>query len=151
MARRSTIKPAGSPRAGSAGDSSSNEQNVDRRAGMLTNKEHRAQGVVSTEVLGAYARALGGVPVFAFLLSLYVLTECVRVASSIWLSVWTSDDNGCSSGSKADDLLGFVRERAGELGQVVGRRHTPMFYLGVFCAISVSQVLHLSHACTNAL
>jgi hypothetical protein len=138
--------PAGSKRApGSLGgkrDVGANEPTAQalRQDGQLTKTEHRASGVVSGEVLSAYARAVGGVPIFAFLLSLYVATECVRVASSVWLSVWTSDGGQSSSagGGAHDVLLGFWRDVASG-AHVVGRRHTPMFYLGVYCAISIGQ------------
>lgn len=85
-------------------------------AGRLTKSEERAQGVVSMEVIGAYARALGGVPVFVVLITLYVIIEAVRVAGTVWLSVWTA---------------------ASDSGSAV---HTAIFYLAIFCAISFLQV-----------
>ena len=107
---------------------------------------------MSTEVLSAYARAVGGIPVFAGLLLLYILTELVRVSSSVWLSIWTEGggDNGghggCGGSSgdgAAEGLLGHWRSGPGVASveqHKVGSSRSPMFFLGVFCAISFTQV-----------
>lgn len=107
------------------------------------------QGVVSAEVLAAYARAVGGVPVFAGLLLLYVLTELVRVSSSVWLSIWTegggdANAHGGDGGEGGGGSGLFAHWRDGgvmaSVQQSVGGSRSPMFFLGVFCAISLTQV-----------
>ena len=111
-----------------------------RNSGALTSKETRAHGVVSGDVLMAYARALGGLAVFAQLIALYVLIEAVRVSASVWLSVWTaSGDDAADERSGMQRLLSMLRAEHVQ-GTVVGRSHSPMFFLSIFCAISVFQV-----------
>jgi hypothetical protein len=129
---------AGERRNGAA-DQHADGERAEYESGRLTELEQRASGIVSRAVLGAYARAAGGAPVFASLLALYVLTEGVRVASSVWLSVWTSDGDSPGARGAHELLLGFWRDA--ESGhRVVGRHRTPMFYLGVYCAICFGQV-----------
>jgi hypothetical protein len=108
----------------------------------LTRQEARAQGVVSTDVLLAYARALGGVPVLLQLVLLYVLIEFARVGASVWLSVWTEH-----SGSQSETAGRRVLESVADLftgrhhtAHPLGQPHTTTFYLAIFCAISGAQV-----------
>lgn len=96
--------------------------------------------MVSRKVLSAYARALGGVPVFASLIAIYVLTEIVRVGSSVWLSVWTSTSGAQGPHEVVEALLGHLQEGAKAVAAGrVGAPHTPLFYLGVYCAICFTQ------------
>lgn len=67
------------------------------RKSVLVRKEERETGVVSWKVLTRYTSALGGLWVVAILFACYTLTEALRISSSTWLSVWTSQDSTAAS------------------------------------------------------
>ena len=53
------------------------------------------QGAVGAEVFLAYIRAMGGMFWFSLLASGYIGVEAIRIATTVWLSVWTgSTDTG---------------------------------------------------------
>ncbi|RHN65540.1 putative xenobiotic-transporting ATPase [Medicago truncatula] len=64
---------------------------------VLVKQEERETGVVSWKVLMRYTSALGGIWVVSILLACYTLTEALRISSSTWLSVWTSQDSTAAS------------------------------------------------------
>ncbi|WJX30575.1 Multidrug resistance-associated protein 9 [Trifolium repens] len=64
---------------------------------VLVKKEERETGVVSWKVLMRYTSALGGLWVVSILFACYTLTEALRISSSTWLSVWTSQDSTAAS------------------------------------------------------
>lgn len=110
--------------------------------GGLTAAESRATGVVSGEVLMAYARAMGGLPVFLQLVTLYIFIEVLRNAASVWLGVWTAQadtvDGGSSSPPPATVLLGAWDVLLLAAHKAASKQ--ALFYLAVFCAISFAQV-----------
>ncbi|XP_047166488.1 ABC transporter C family member 12-like [Vigna umbellata] len=63
------------------------------RKSVLVKKEERETGVVSWKVIMRYKSALGGLWVVSILFGCYTLTEVLRISSSTWLSVWTSQDS----------------------------------------------------------
>nr|XP_027190431.1 ABC transporter C family member 12-like isoform X3 [Cicer arietinum] len=67
------------------------------RKSVLVKKEERETGVVSWKVLTSYTSALGGLWVVSILFACYTLTEALRISSSTWLSVWTSQDSTAAS------------------------------------------------------
>ncbi|GAU16434.1 hypothetical protein TSUD_117830 [Trifolium subterraneum] len=67
------------------------------RKSVLVKKEERETGVVSWKVLTRYTSALGGLWVVSILFACYTLTEALRISSSTWLSVWTSQDSTAAS------------------------------------------------------
>lgn len=110
-------------------------------AGGLTASESRATGVVSLDVLLAYARALGGVPAFLQLIALYVLIEVLRNAASVWLSVWTANTDAVDGGDGEPQREVLLRA-VGMLLRAAHRASSSraLFYLAVFCGISLTQV-----------
>ncbi|XP_073027940.1 ABC transporter C family member 2-like [Primulina eburnea] len=82
---------------------------------ILIKQEERETGVVSWHVMMRYKNALGGAWVVMILLMCYVLTEVLRISSSIWLSYWTSQSNS--------------------------NIHGPAFYNLVYSALSFGQVV----------
>ncbi|ESW20774.1 hypothetical protein PHAVU_005G013500 [Phaseolus vulgaris] len=67
------------------------------RKSVLVKKEERETGVVSWRVIMRYKSALGGLWVVSILFGCYTLTEVLRISSSTWLSVWTSQDSTADS------------------------------------------------------
>ncbi|XP_057458600.1 ABC transporter C family member 12-like isoform X2 [Lotus japonicus] len=63
---------------------------------VLVKKEERETGVVSWKVITRYKSALGGLWVVLILFGCYTLTEVLRISSSTWLSVWTSQDSAAA-------------------------------------------------------
>ncbi|KAL2337305.1 hypothetical protein Fmac_011751 [Flemingia macrophylla] len=63
------------------------------RKSVLIKQEERETGVVSWKVVMRYKSALGGLWVVSILFACYTLTEVLRISSSTWLSVWTSQDS----------------------------------------------------------
>ncbi|XP_027340342.1 ABC transporter C family member 12-like isoform X3 [Abrus precatorius] len=60
---------------------------------VLIKQEERETGVISWKVITRYKSALGGLWVVFILFACYTLTEVLRISSSTWLSVWTSQDS----------------------------------------------------------
>lgn len=63
------------------------------RKSILIKKEERETGVVSWKVITRYKSALGGLWVVSIIFACYTLTEVLRISSSTWLSVWTSQES----------------------------------------------------------
>ena len=81
----------------------------------LIQKERRSIGLVSLKVIRSYIAAMGGHLPFLFLMLQFILGELIRVAATVWLSVWTN------AGDDAD--------------------HGEMFYMWIYGAILLGQVL----------
>lgn len=62
-----------------------------REAKALVTKEERSIGAVSLSVYIKYIQAGGGFCLFAFVYLMFVLATLNGLASSIWISYWTSD------------------------------------------------------------
>ena len=72
----------------------------------LTSEETSATGSISAAVLFSFVLAMGGPLWFLWLALGYVLTEALRVATTVWLSIWTgrtdsSDADGGDEGRTA--------------------------------------------------
>ncbi|RDY13192.1 ABC transporter C family member 2, partial [Mucuna pruriens] len=63
------------------------------RKSVLVKQEERETGIVSWKVIMRYKSALGGLWVVSILFGCYTLSEVLRISSSTWLSVWTSQDS----------------------------------------------------------
>ncbi|XP_023004008.1 ABC transporter C family member 2-like [Cucurbita maxima] len=79
-----------------AKDASPSKKRKEQKS-VLIKQEERETGVVSWKVLARYKNALGGLWVILILLLCYVLSETLRVSSSLWLSSWTDQSNMGSS------------------------------------------------------
>ena len=69
-----------------------------KKAAALMTEEERAVSSVSWSVYGAYLRASGtllNAPLAIFFL---ILSQCANIATSLWLSFWTSNTFGLSTG-----------------------------------------------------
>jgi ATP-binding cassette subfamily C (CFTR/MRP) protein 1 len=62
-----------------------------KKGAALMQAEERSVKAVDWSVYGAYLRAAGGLWVFPTVLTLLVLTQCANIATSLWLSFWTSN------------------------------------------------------------
>ena len=80
----------------------------------LIQKERRSIGLVSLKVIRSYVAAMGGRAPFLFLMFQFILGEAIRVAGTIWLTVWTN------AGDDAE--------------------HGEMFYMWIYGAILLGQV-----------
>ncbi len=76
----------------------------------LTVDEQTAEGSISAAVIFKYIGAMGGMPWFLMLFLGYIGVEVLRVATTVWLSIWTGSSDAASQGG-------------GKEG------YTPMFYL----------------------
>ncbi|KAF6167459.1 hypothetical protein GIB67_031660 [Kingdonia uniflora] len=72
---------------------------------ILIKQEERETGVVSFNVLVRYKNALGGLWVVVILFMCYLLTEVLRVTSSMWLSSWTDQSTPKIHGSGFYNLV----------------------------------------------
>nr|QIT08318.1 putative ABC transporter C family member 2-like protein [Siraitia grosvenorii] len=75
-----------------AKDASPSEKRKEHKS-VLIKQEERETGVVSWKVLARYKNALGGLWVVIILLLCFVLSETLRIFSSLWLSSWTDQGN----------------------------------------------------------
>ena len=62
-----------------------------KKGAMLMQQEERATKSVSWGVYGAYVRSSGSMLFGPMVLALLVLSQCANIATSLWLSYWTSD------------------------------------------------------------
>jgi ATP-binding cassette subfamily C (CFTR/MRP) protein 1 len=62
-----------------------------KKGAALMQQEERAVASVDWSVYTAYLRAAGGLWVAPLVLFLLVLTQCANIATSLWLSFWTSN------------------------------------------------------------
>ncbi|KAB8337215.1 hypothetical protein FH972_021517 [Carpinus fangiana] len=82
-------------------------------AAALMQTEERAVSNVSASVYAAYVRASGGMWVLPLVIILLVTSQGANIATSLWLSWWTSDKFGYSTGA----------------------------YIGIYAALGVAQAL----------
>ncbi|KAI9834194.1 MAG: hypothetical protein M1838_005549 [Thelocarpon superellum] len=68
-------------------------------AAALMQTEERAVKSVPWSVYGSYIRASGTIFNGPFVLFLLVISQCANIATSLWLSYWTSDRFGFSMGT----------------------------------------------------
>ncbi|KAG1680183.1 hypothetical protein FOA52_000296 [Chlamydomonas sp. UWO 241] len=104
---------------------------ADAAGARLTSEETTAQGAISMAVVLQYVSAMGGSALLLWLTFSFLGVEALRVATTVWLSFWTS-----------------TTDAAGRGGEVA---HGPMFYLGWYAAISGLQlVAQLGNILDNA-
>lgn len=84
-----------------------------KRGAALMQQEERAVKSVGWDVYAAYVRASGSILNAPLVFGLLVLTQCGNIATSLWLSYWTSNRFGYSEGQ----------------------------YIGVYAALGVTQAL----------
>lgn len=89
--------------------------------------EERGKGSVPFSVYKVYIQALGGLPVFLFILALFILNMGSTAFSNWWLSYWIKQ----GSGVREHHLVGFVG------GVCVNSK----VYLTVFCPSFVKVLL----------
>ncbi|GMH44339.1 hypothetical protein BSKO_12273 [Bryopsis sp. KO-2023] len=87
----------------------------------IVQRESRAKGVVSREVLLAYMKAMGGFWPFAFLMLQFICVEGFRVATNLWLMHWTH-----STETEADSTDSPKRSQT--------------WYMNIYTLISLGQV-----------
>lgn len=68
---------------------------------QLASEEKVAQGSVSLDVLFSYIGFMGGLLVFLYLLSSFVMVEVLRVCTNVWLSWWTGSTDSQDAGGKS--------------------------------------------------
>eukprot|EP00796_Vickermania_ingenoplastis_P011320 gene11320-7852_t len=68
-------------------------------AGQLMTREEKAAGAVPLSTYTKYAKYCGGTPVMTRILLLFGVTEALSVASTVWLSLWSTDSLGISVGA----------------------------------------------------
>ncbi|XP_066541768.1 multidrug resistance-associated protein 5 [Hoplias malabaricus] len=83
-------KPSESTKAGSG----KKEKPPSKDAGQLMQPEEQGKGSVPCAVYGVYIQALGGLPVFLFILALFVLNVGSTAFSNWWLSYWIKEGSG---------------------------------------------------------
>ena len=69
-----------------------------KKAAVLMQQEERAVKSVSWGVYIAYIRASGSILFGPMVLTLLILSQCANIATSLWLSYWTSNRFGFSEG-----------------------------------------------------
>ncbi|KAI4106587.1 MAG: hypothetical protein L6R37_002088 [Teloschistes peruensis] len=75
------------------------KRKVSKRGAALMQQEERAVRSVSWNVYDAYIRASGSIFNAPFVIFLLILSQGANIATSLWLSYWTSDKFGYSSGT----------------------------------------------------
>ncbi|KAF7506363.1 hypothetical protein GJ744_011829 [Endocarpon pusillum] len=75
------------------------ERTKKRAAGVLMQQEERAVRSISWGVYGAYIKASGSILTGPLILIFLVLANCANIATSLWLSYWTSNRFGLPSGA----------------------------------------------------
>jgi len=70
-----------------------------KKGAALMQVEERATKGVSTEVYMAYIKASGSILVLPFVFILLVLSQGSSIATNLWLSYWTSNKFGYSTGA----------------------------------------------------
>jgi ABC-type multidrug transport system fused ATPase/permease subunit len=91
-------------------DSPKKKQEGNEKKGLIS-KEERNIGAVKWEVYKKYIIAGGGFPKFSFVFLSFLLCVLIQLASTAWVSFWSSD-------------AGYLRHNAG-------------FYLGMYAVIAV--------------
>ncbi|MCJ1375345.1 hypothetical protein MMC20_006580 [Loxospora ochrophaea] len=80
------------------GKKDAKKRKSNKRGAALMQQEERAVKSVSWSVYAAYVRASGSILYGPMVLSLLVLTQCANIATSLWLSYWTSNKFGFATG-----------------------------------------------------
>jgi ATP-binding cassette subfamily C (CFTR/MRP) protein 1 len=70
-----------------------------KKAAALMQQEERAVSSVPWSVYGAYVRASGSLLNFPLVVLLLLLSQGANIMTSLWLSYWTSDKYGMSTGA----------------------------------------------------
>ncbi|CAM1508323.1 Fc.00g051710.m01.CDS01 [Cosmosporella sp. VM-42] len=70
-----------------------------KKGAALMQQEERAVSSVSWSVYGAYVRASGSILNAPFIIFLLLLSQGANIMTSLWLSYWTSDKYGLSTGT----------------------------------------------------
>ncbi|KAL7878331.1 hypothetical protein AOLI_G00093050 [Acnodon oligacanthus] len=83
-------KPSDNTKAGSG----KKEKPPSKDSGQLMQVEERGKGSVPCAVYGVYIQALGGLPVFLFILALFILNVGSTAFSNWWLSYWIKQGSG---------------------------------------------------------
>jgi ABC-type multidrug transport system fused ATPase/permease subunit len=81
----------------SAEDREKNKKN--KKAAALMQREERAEAAVPWSVYGAYVRASGSILNAPLIIFLLILSQGANIVTSLWLSYWTSDKFGFSTGT----------------------------------------------------
>jgi ATP-binding cassette, subfamily C (CFTR/MRP), member 1 len=76
-----------------------------KKAGALMTAEERAVASVGSEVYMAYVKAAGGFWVVPLIFVLLVLSQASNIATSLWLSFWTSKKFKLTTGTYVSLLL----------------------------------------------
>ncbi|KAI4139185.1 MAG: hypothetical protein LQ341_004313 [Variospora aurantia] len=74
------------------------KKKVSKRGAALMQQEERAVRSVSWTVYNAYIRASGSILNGPFVIFLLICSQGANIATSLWLSYWTSDNFGYSTG-----------------------------------------------------
>jgi hypothetical protein len=75
----------------------------------LISEETSAVGSISIDVILKYINAMGGMFWFLLLLIVYIAVELIRMATTVWLSIWTgSTDASQSAGSQATSAFYYL-------------------------------------------
>ncbi|KAI4143311.1 MAG: hypothetical protein L6R39_004621 [Caloplaca ligustica] len=74
------------------------KRKVNKRGAALMQQEERAVRSVSWRVYDAYIRASGSILNGPFVVFLLILSQGANIATSLWLSYWTSDKFGYTAG-----------------------------------------------------
>lgn len=68
----------------------------------LTSEETTAEGSISAAVIGHFVTAMGGSFWLVWLAVSYLVVEVIRVATTVWLSIWTGSTDVSSDDEAAD-------------------------------------------------
>ncbi|KAI9149228.1 ABC multidrug transporter [Paramyrothecium foliicola] len=79
-------------------EQSKEQQKKNKKAAALMQQEERAVASVPWSVYGAYIKASGSVLNFPIIILLLLLSQGANIMTSLWLSYWTSDKYGMSTG-----------------------------------------------------
>eukprot|EP00796_Vickermania_ingenoplastis_P006502 gene6502-4684_t len=78
----------------SSSDSEAKEEKADAAAGHLMTEEEKAVGSVPMATYFKYFKYCGGMRMAYFILGIFAATEVLRMASTVWLSLWSTDSYG---------------------------------------------------------
>lgn len=87
------------------------KERKNKKGAALMQQEERAVKSVGWDVYAAYLRASGTVWNGPFIFFLLVISQCANIATSLWLSFWTSNKFGYSTGQYIGGYaaLGFMQ------------------------------------------
>jgi ABC-type multidrug transport system fused ATPase/permease subunit len=92
-------------------EQSKEQQKKNKKGAALMQQEERSVSSVPWSVYGAYIRASGSILNFPIVILLLLLSQGANIMTSLWLSYWTSDKYGLSTGVYIGiyAALGFVQ------------------------------------------